>query len=141
MKNATAERPTTQQGLGGLKSAFRGPQRQIQDKSYFQGILRTKMTEINSEMMRLKNAIERNRKEQQSLPTLENKVKELAAEITGWFSNEATINYEKKLSSKYLSIYFKTRIFKIISAAIVVMSSSFNLCSEAVQIITNIHWF
>ena len=83
IKNAAAERPTTQQGLGGLKSAFRGPQRQIQDKSYFQGILRTKMTEISTEITRLKNAIEKNRKEQQSLPTLENKVKELAAEITG----------------------------------------------------------
>ena len=97
MKNATAERPTTQQGLGGLKSAFRDPQRQNQDKSYFKEILRIKMNEMNSEMTRLKSAIERNRKEQQILPTLENKVKELAGEITGWFSNEATINYEKKL--------------------------------------------
>ncbi len=40
-----ADRPMTQQGLGGVKtSAGRGPQRQIQDKTYFLGLLRYSAT-------------------------------------------------------------------------------------------------
>jgi intraflagellar transport protein 74 len=93
------ERPTTQQGLGGLKTAFKGPQRQVQDKSYFLGLLRTKMTELNSEMIRLVKGIDKNNKEMQNLPALENKVKEMAVEITGgnktikMFNCLETINY------------------------------------------------
>ncbi len=38
---SVADRPMTQQGLGGMRtSAGRGPQRQIQDKTYFLGLLR-----------------------------------------------------------------------------------------------------
>ena len=77
------ERPTTQQGLGGLKTAFKGPQRQVQDKSYFLGLLRTKTTELNTEMSRLVKGIDKNNKEMLNLPALENKVKEMAVEITG----------------------------------------------------------
>lgn len=81
---AAADRPTTQQGLGGLKTASRGlPQRQIQDKSYYLGVLRAKMTEVNAEMGKLTKGIEKNNKELQSLPSLEKRVKEMAAEITG----------------------------------------------------------
>ena len=41
------------------------------------------MTELNSEMAKLNKGIEKNNKEQQSLPSLEKKVKEMALEITG----------------------------------------------------------
>ena len=34
------DRPITQQGLGGSKTGNRGPNRQVQDKSYFLGLLR-----------------------------------------------------------------------------------------------------
>lgn len=34
------DRPITQQGLGGIKTGNRGPNRQVQDKSYFLGLLR-----------------------------------------------------------------------------------------------------
>ena len=38
------DRPVTQQGLGGVKTAAgRGPQRQIMDKTYFLGQLRYKL--------------------------------------------------------------------------------------------------
>lgn len=41
------------------------------------------MTELNSEMTKLTKGIEKNNKEQQSLPSLEKRVKEMALEITG----------------------------------------------------------
>lgn len=47
------------------------------------GVLRAKMTEVNAEMGKLIKGIEKNNKELQSLPSLEKRVKEMAAEITG----------------------------------------------------------
>jgi hypothetical protein len=41
------------------------------------------MTEVNAEMAKLTKGIEKNNKELQSLPSLEKRVKEMAAEITG----------------------------------------------------------
>ena len=35
-----ADRPVTQQGLGGMKTGAKGPNRQVQDRSYFLGLLR-----------------------------------------------------------------------------------------------------
>jgi hypothetical protein len=43
------------------------------------------MTEVNTEMAKLTKSIEKNNKELQSLPSLEKRVKEMAAEITGIF--------------------------------------------------------
>ena len=43
------------------------------------------MTEVNAEMGKLTKGIEKNNKELQSLPSLEKRVKEMAAEITGIF--------------------------------------------------------
>lgn len=36
-----ADRPMTQQGLGGMKTASQGPQRQIQDRTYWIGEIRS----------------------------------------------------------------------------------------------------
>ena len=47
------------------------------------GLLRAKMSELNAEMARLSKEVDKNNKEQQSLPSLEKKVKEMALEITG----------------------------------------------------------
>lgn len=44
------------------------------------------MTEVNAEMGKLTKGIEKNNKELQSLPSLEKRVKEMAAEITGRFA-------------------------------------------------------
>ena len=57
-----ADRPVTQQGLSGLRTgagrtagtAGPGAQRQFQDKSYFLGILRSKMSELQTEISRLR---------------------------------------------------------------------------------------
>ena len=58
-----ADRPVTQQGLSGLRTGAGrtagtaggpGAQRQFQDKSYFLGILRSKMSELQTEISRLR---------------------------------------------------------------------------------------
>lgn len=46
-----ANRPISQQGLAtGIKTASKLPNRQIQDKSYYMGLLRTKMSEMANEI-------------------------------------------------------------------------------------------
>ena len=78
-----AERPITQQGLQGLKTGGgRGPQRQFQDKSYFLGALRTKMTELTTEIGRLTREVEAHSEEQGTYLAYDKRVKELAAELT-----------------------------------------------------------
>ncbi|KAK2157503.1 hypothetical protein LSH36_190g05020 [Paralvinella palmiformis] len=77
-----ADRPMTQQGLGGLKTAAgRGPQRQIQDKSYFLGLLRRKMNELTDEISRLRKEVKDAREDQSSYVTYEKRAESLAVEI------------------------------------------------------------
>uniref|UniRef100_A0A4W6BVS9 Intraflagellar transport 74 n=1 Tax=Lates calcarifer TaxID=8187 RepID=A0A4W6BVS9_LATCA len=45
------DRPVTQQGLSGMKTGMKGPQRQILDKSYYLGLLRSKINELTTETM------------------------------------------------------------------------------------------
>uniref|UniRef100_A0AAX7VQN0 Intraflagellar transport 74 homolog n=1 Tax=Astatotilapia calliptera TaxID=8154 RepID=A0AAX7VQN0_ASTCA len=52
------ERPVTQQGLSGMKTGMKGPQRQILDKSYYLGLLRSKINELTTETSRLHKEIE-----------------------------------------------------------------------------------
>lgn len=78
-----ADRPITQQGLTGLKTASgRGPQRQFQDKSYFLGALRTKMSELTAEIGKLSREIESQSEEQSTYLAYDKRVKEMAAELT-----------------------------------------------------------
>lgn len=44
-----SDRPVTQQGMRGMKTA-QGPSRQVQDSSYYVGILRTKVIELTNEI-------------------------------------------------------------------------------------------
>ncbi|CAG0914290.1 unnamed protein product [Notodromas monacha] len=77
------DRPITQQGLGGLKTAGktgRGPNRQVQDKSYFMGLLRTKTNELQSEITKMSKEIDDFSKEQSTYLIYDKRVKELAGE-------------------------------------------------------------
>merc|ERR1719197_1006204 len=47
------DRPVTQQGMGGMKTAGQGPGRQICDRSYYIGLLRAKQSELNQEIERI----------------------------------------------------------------------------------------
>lgn len=53
-----ADRPVTQQGLSGMKTGMKGPQRQILDKSYYLGLLRSKISELTTEINKLQKEIE-----------------------------------------------------------------------------------
>ncbi|XP_071478902.1 intraflagellar transport protein 74 homolog [Diadema antillarum] len=76
-----ADRPTTQQGLGGLKTGRKGPQRVVMDKSYFLGLLRTKMNELTTENNKLQREIDRINEENNSFLSYEKKAESLATEI------------------------------------------------------------
>uniref|UniRef100_A0AAY5KDN8 Intraflagellar transport 74 homolog n=1 Tax=Esox lucius TaxID=8010 RepID=A0AAY5KDN8_ESOLU len=53
-----ADRPVTQQGLSGMKTGMKGPQRQILDKSYYLGLLRSKINELTIETSKLQKEID-----------------------------------------------------------------------------------
>jgi intraflagellar transport protein 74 len=52
------DRPVTQQGISGMRPQSAGPGRQVQDVTYFVGLLRNKITEITKEVAKLKGDIE-----------------------------------------------------------------------------------
>ncbi|CAH8629438.1 unnamed protein product [Heterobilharzia americana] len=75
------DRPITQQGLGGLKNAIRGPKRQIEDKSYFLGLLRGKINELNSEIGTIIHQLMETEEENASFVQYEQMAEKLAYEI------------------------------------------------------------
>ncbi|XP_013407954.1 intraflagellar transport protein 74 homolog [Lingula anatina] len=75
------DRPMTQQGLGGIKTGGRGPHRQVQDRSYFLGQLRTKHNELNQECNKLRKDIEQANEEQSSFLTYEKRAEQLAGDL------------------------------------------------------------
>ncbi|KAM4708029.1 intraflagellar transport protein 74 homolog [Discoglossus pictus] len=76
-----ADRPVTQQGLSGMKTGMKGPQRQIMDKSYFLGLLRSKVTELTTEMAKLKKEIDTHNQENSVYLSYEKRAEALAVEI------------------------------------------------------------
>lgn len=52
------ERPVTQQGISGMRPASAGPGRQVQDGTYYLGLLRNKITQITTEINKLKGDID-----------------------------------------------------------------------------------
>ncbi|XP_064604644.1 intraflagellar transport protein 74 homolog, partial [Liolophura sinensis] len=74
------DRPMTQQGLGGMKTAAKG-QRQVQDRSYFLGLIRAKITELNTEVAKLAKEVETANEENSSYLSYEKRAEKLAAEI------------------------------------------------------------
>lgn len=79
-----ADRPVTQQGLSGMRTGTaKGPQRQYQDKSYFMGQLRSKMSELQAEINKMNREIDLAKDEQSTYLDYDKRVKELAAELTG----------------------------------------------------------
>uniref|UniRef100_A0A6I8P2A6 Intraflagellar transport 74 n=1 Tax=Ornithorhynchus anatinus TaxID=9258 RepID=A0A6I8P2A6_ORNAN len=75
------DRPVTQQGLRGMKTTMKGPQRQILDKSYYLGILRMKISEFIAEMNKLKKEIEMFTQENFVYSSYEKRAEILACEI------------------------------------------------------------
>ncbi|XP_029842807.2 intraflagellar transport protein 74 homolog [Ixodes scapularis] len=76
------DRPITQHGLVAPKTTVsRSSQRQVQDKTYFIALLRTKMTELTNEIGRLQRENDALAQEQSGYATYEKKAEVLAAEL------------------------------------------------------------
>ncbi|CAI5673981.1 unnamed protein product [Oreochromis niloticus] len=75
------DRPVTQQGLSGMKTGMKGPQRQILDKSYYLGLLRSKINELTTETSKLHKEIESYNQENSVYLSYEKRAEGLAAEI------------------------------------------------------------
>uniref|UniRef100_A0A2K5TWB3 Intraflagellar transport 74 n=1 Tax=Macaca fascicularis TaxID=9541 RepID=A0A2K5TWB3_MACFA len=76
-----ADRPVTQQGLTGMKTGMKGPQRQILDKSYYLGLLRSKISELTTEVNKLQKEIEMYNQENSVYLSYEKRAETLAVEI------------------------------------------------------------
>ncbi|NXC90548.1 IFT74 protein, partial [Cercotrichas coryphoeus] len=76
-----ADRPVTQQGLSGIKTAMKGPQRQIMDKTYYLGMLRSKTNELTTEINKLQEEVEMYKQEKSVYLSYEKRAEALAGEI------------------------------------------------------------
>ncbi|XP_056155468.1 intraflagellar transport protein 74 homolog [Lampris incognitus] len=75
------DRPVTQQGLIGMKTGMKGPQRQILDKSYYLGLLRSKITELATETSKLHKEMDNFNQENSVYLSYEKRAEGLAGEI------------------------------------------------------------
>jgi intraflagellar transport protein 74 len=76
-----ADRPMTMQGLGGVRVATAGPGRQVQDTSFFVGVLRTKLGDIMAEIARMKGEVERANKDSVVTAAMERRYDVLLREV------------------------------------------------------------
>ncbi|XP_046870948.1 intraflagellar transport protein 74 homolog isoform X2 [Hypomesus transpacificus] len=86
------DRPVTQQGLSGMKTGMKGPQRQILDKSYYLGLLRSKINELTSETSKLKKDIDTYGQENSVYLSYEKRAEGLAGEIKDFQGQLADYN-------------------------------------------------
>ncbi|ERE84101.1 putative intraflagellar transport protein 74 like protein [Cricetulus griseus] len=87
-----ADRPVTQQGLSGMKTGMKGPQRQILDKSYYLGLLRSKISELTTEINKLQKEIEMYNQENSVYLSYEKRAETLAVEIKDFQGQLADYN-------------------------------------------------
>ena len=76
-----SDRPVTQQGLSGMRTAGNGPQRQIQDNSYYLTLLRKKCAEIQREIESLNGSVEQGQKDNAAYGQLERKYEALTNDM------------------------------------------------------------
>jgi hypothetical protein len=76
-----SDRPVTQQGLSGMRTAGMGPTRQIQDNSYYLMLLRQKCTEIMKEIETLKGGVDQGQKDNAAYGQLERKYETLTNDM------------------------------------------------------------
>uniref|UniRef100_A0A663N8Y7 Intraflagellar transport 74 n=1 Tax=Athene cunicularia TaxID=194338 RepID=A0A663N8Y7_ATHCN len=90
-----ADRPVTQQGLSGMKTAMKGPQRQIMDKTYYLGLLRSKTNELTTEINKLQEEVEMYKQEKSVYLSYEKRAESLAGEIKEFQGQLADYNMLK----------------------------------------------
>ncbi|XP_054713289.1 intraflagellar transport protein 74 homolog [Uloborus diversus] len=77
------DRPMSQQGLVTPRTGIRAPHRQVQDKTYFLGLLRTKANELTAEIARITKEADLLTKEQSTYLTYEKQAEAQALELKG----------------------------------------------------------
>ncbi|NXB23916.1 IFT74 protein, partial [Rhagologus leucostigma] len=87
-----ADRPVTQQGLSGIKTAMKGPQRQIMDKTYYLGVLRSRTNELTIEINKLQEEVEMYKQEKSVYLSYEKRAEVLAGEIKDFQGQLADYN-------------------------------------------------
>ncbi|XP_068438150.1 intraflagellar transport protein 74 homolog [Clinocottus analis] len=86
------DRPVTQQGLSGMKTGMKGPQRQILDKSYYLGLLRSKINELTTETSKLHKEIDNYNQENSVYLSYEKRAEGVATEIKDLLGQLADYN-------------------------------------------------
>ena len=71
------DRPVTGQGVMGMKTQGQGIGRLVEDNSYYVGLLRKKIADVNSESKKLQNEIDQQSKENSSYTQLEKRYENL----------------------------------------------------------------
>ncbi|XP_062827935.1 intraflagellar transport protein 74 homolog [Anolis carolinensis] len=87
-----ADRPVTQQGLSGMKTGIKGPQRQVMDKSYYLGVLRSKISELTTEINKLQKERDMYNQENSVYLSYEKRAESLAGEIKDFQGQLADYN-------------------------------------------------
>ena len=75
------DRPITQQGIGGIKTGNKGPQRQFYDRSYFLNELKKKNNLLVNEIEKFKGDISKIQKDHDLYTKLERKFDDLSKEV------------------------------------------------------------
>mmetsp|Transcript_9149 Transcript_9149/g.18313 ORF Transcript_9149/g.18313 Transcript_9149/m.18313 type:complete len:581 (+) Transcript_9149:55-1797(+) len=75
-----SDRPVTGQGIAGMKTAV-GPGRQVQDSSFYIGLLRTKITDITKETRKIKTDMDNMQRDAGQYSQLERKYESLLKEV------------------------------------------------------------
>uniref|UniRef100_A0A8C6J0U9 Uncharacterized protein n=1 Tax=Melopsittacus undulatus TaxID=13146 RepID=A0A8C6J0U9_MELUD len=106
-----ADRPVTQHGLSGMKTAIKGPQRQIMDKTYYLGLLRSKTSELTTEINKLQEEVEMYKQEKSVYLSYEKRAESLAGEIKEFQGQLA--DYNMNVCLYYCILYQNLFFFKL----------------------------
>jgi len=75
------DRPTTMQGMKGMRATSAGQGRLVQDSTYYVGVLRGKVNAITAEIAKLQKEIDEHQKDQSQALSMQRKAEELDAEV------------------------------------------------------------
>ena len=74
-------RPVTREGLSGIRVKTAGLGRRVQDSSYYLGLVRSKISELNDEIKKMKKEIAQSKKDNNKYVRLEKKYEDLIKEV------------------------------------------------------------
>ncbi|KAA0151272.1 hypothetical protein FNF27_04124 [Cafeteria roenbergensis] len=80
---AVADRPVTRQGMGGMRVKTAGPGRQVQDVSFFHGLLRKRVADLVAELGRMRTEMGERSKNKATQQTLSRRYEDLIGEVRG----------------------------------------------------------